>query len=113
VRAAWHELIEDYLSNTPLLRGVLVLIDARRNVTEEDQRLIDFLAEFGTPLLFVITKFDKISRSRRAATLGDLGDQLGVSEDQMLATSAQTREGMPSLLDSIEAFIQSPDRGDS
>lgn len=112
VRAAWHELIEDYLSNTPLLRGVLVLIDARRNVTEEDQRLIDFLAEFGTPLLFVITKFDKISRSRREATLRDLGDQLGVSEDQMLATSAQTREGMPSLLDSIEAFIQSPDRGD-
>ena len=113
VRAAWHELIEDFLSNTPLLRGVLVLIDARRTVTEDDRRLVDFLAEFGTPLLFVITKFDKISRSRQAETLRDLQEQLGVSEDQMLATSAQTREGMPSLLDSIEAFIQSPIGGAS
>lgn len=92
---------------------MLVLIDARRNATEDDLRLVDFLAEFGTPLLFVITKFDKISRSRRAETLRDLREQLGVSEDQMLATSAHTREGIPSLLDSIEAFIQSPDGRDS
>lgn len=113
VRAAWHELIEDYLSNTLELRGVLVLIDARRSVTADDSRLVDFLAEFGTPLLFVITKIDKISRSRRAETLRDLQEQLGVSEDQMLATSAQTREGIPSLLDSIETFIQSPIGGDS
>jgi GTP-binding protein len=113
VRAAWHELIEDYLPNTSLLRGVLVLIDARRSVTEDDQRLVDFLGEFGIPLLFVITKIDKISRSRRAETLRDLQQQLGVSEDQILATSAQTREGIPSLLDSIEAFIHSPTGGES
>ena len=106
VRAAWHELIEDYLSNTSLLRGALVLIDARRNVGEDDQRLINFLAEFGTPLLFVITKVDKIARSRRADTLRDLREQLDVAEDQMVATSAKTREGIPSLLDSIGGFIQ-------
>lgn len=113
MRTAWHELIEDYLPNTRLLRGVLVLIDARRSVTEDDQRLVDFMAEFGIPLLFVITKIDKISRSRRAETLRDLREQLGVSEDQMLATSAQTREGIPALLDSIEAFVHSPIGGES
>ena len=56
---------------------------------------------------------DKISRSRRAETMRDLREQLGVSEDQMLATSAQTREGIPALLDSIEAFIHSPIGGES
>lgn len=90
-----------------------MLIDARRSVTMDDSRLIDFLAEFETPLLFTITKLDKISKSRRAETLRDLQEQLGVSEEQMLATSAQTREGIPSLLDSIEAFIQLPIGGES
>ena len=105
VREAWHALIEDYLSNTRLLRGALVLVDARRDVGEDDLRLIEFLAEFGTPLLFVITKIDKIARSRRAKTLARLQEQLDVPEEQMVATSSRTREGIPSLLDSIEAFI--------
>ena len=113
VRAAWHELIEDYLSNTRQLRGALVLIDARRNVGEDDSRLVEFLAEFGTPLLFVITKLDKIARSRRAETLRGLQEQLEVAEEQMVATSAKTREGIPSLLDSIEAFIDTPNGGQS
>ena len=113
VRAAWHELIDDYVSNTALLRGALVLIDARRAVTADDRRLVDFVAEFGTPLLFVITKIDKISRSDRARTLRDLEEQLGVSGDQLLATSAHTREGIPALLDSIDSFIHSPIGGNS
>ena len=108
MRAAWQELVEGYLRKTGRLRGVLVLIDARRGATPDDLKLVEFLAEVGTPLLFVITKMDKITRSQRAENQKAIREQLGVSEDQILATSAKTREGVSSLLDSIDALIQSP-----
>lgn len=108
VRAAWKDLVESYLSRTEQLRGVLALVDARRGATPDDLRLIEFLAEAGTPLLFVITKVDKLARSRRARELLSIREQLETSEDQILATSAKTREGVSSLLDSIDALMQAP-----
>jgi GTP-binding protein len=106
VREAWRDLVEGYLSTTAEIRGVLALIDARRGATPDDLKLVEFLAGTGTPLLFVITKFDKIVRSRRSGTIRAIEEQLGVSEEQVLATSARTREGIDALLDSIDALIQ-------
>ena len=105
VRRAWGRLIESYLSGSQQLRGVVMLIDARRGIRDEDRRLFRFIEEAVTPALLVLTKIDKLSWSARAAAVEHARVDSGLPEDQVLATSAKTREGIPDLLASVEALL--------
>ncbi len=112
VRAGWGELIEGYLTHTPELRGIVLLIDARRGAAPDDRRMVEYIAHAGTPALVVLTKIDKLPRSERGALVRQVGEELGVPEDQVVATSARTREGVSTLLDSIDALVRSDTRGE-
>lgn len=105
VRRAWGRLVESYLSGSQQLRGVVMLIDARRGIRDEDRRLCRLIEEAGAPALLVLTKIDKLSWSARAAAVERARLDAGLPEDQVLATSAKTREGIPDLLASVEALL--------
>jgi GTP-binding protein len=74
-RKAWDVLIDDYLKTRPTLKAVVLLIDARRGVEEEEQQLIDYLAEPArvsrrpVEVLLVATKLDKVTGSKRKPTV--------------------------------------------
>jgi len=108
LRDRWPALIEEFLGDNARLEGVVVLMDARRGVLPADRRLLSFLAERETPVLYVLTKIDKLNRSGRRAALDTVRRDLGAPADQVLATSARTREGLDSLVESIFALF-SPD----
>lgn len=59
LRGAWSKLIDEYLKTRESLRLILLLIDSRRELTEEDQALIEWAQFYNKPLLFVFTKADK------------------------------------------------------
>jgi GTP-binding protein len=105
VRRAWGRLVESYLSGSQQLRGVVMLVDARRGIRDEDRRLCRLIEEAGAPALLVLTKIDKLSWSARAAAVERARLDAGLPEDQVLATSAKTREGIPDLLASVEALL--------
>ncbi|WP_437526782.1 ribosome biogenesis GTP-binding protein YihA/YsxC [Sorangium sp. So ce726] len=73
-QAAWASLIEGYLRGRVTLAAVLLLVDARRGLEEDDLELIRFIeasrdvARRPVELLLVATKVDKVPRSsvRRA-----------------------------------------------
>lgn len=105
LRERWPALIDDFLSENPRLRGVVVLLDSRRGVLPADERLLAFLAERETPVLYVLTKIDKLNRSGQRAALEAVRRHLDAPADQVLATSARTGEGLDSLVDSIFAIV--------
>jgi len=43
----WRNLIFDYISSRQNLRTILLLIDARRELTKEDNKMIEFFAVLG------------------------------------------------------------------
>lgn len=55
--ASFGEMMEDYFQN-PLLKGCIFLIDCRREPSEEDKMLLQFLKEEHVPTLLVLTKVD-------------------------------------------------------
>jgi GTP-binding protein EngB required for normal cell division len=55
--------------------------------------------------LFVLTKIDKLNRAGRAGAVVKLREQLDLPEDQVLATSARTKEGTLELLESLEHLL--------
>lgn len=67
LRTAWQRLVEAYLSRRSSLRGVVLVMDARRPLTEVDQQLLAWGGHLEFHLL--LTKADKLSRGAQAATL--------------------------------------------
>ena len=48
-RAEWRPLIGGYLKSTANLRGLVLLLDARRDPSDDDRAMLAFLADAGTP----------------------------------------------------------------
>jgi GTP-binding protein len=107
-RNAWRPLIEGYLRTSEHLRGVVQLIDSRHPPSDDDHRMMQFLAAVGVPTIVVATKVDKLKRADREPTLGALAAQLGVDDDQLIPFSAVTGEGRDDLAHTIVSVLSQP-----
>jgi GTP-binding protein len=94
-RRGWGPMIEAFLQKRPGLRCVIVIVDVRRGVQDEDVQLLEFLREIGRDALIVATKTDKLSRSQVWPVLQQLKRQAGGVT--VLGFSAETDEGRDEL----------------
>src|SRR6476646_3190528 len=53
-KAGWKPLIESYLRRTSHLRGIVLLLDIRREPSDDDRAMLDFLAEMEVPTLIAL-----------------------------------------------------------
>lgn len=104
-RAAWRPLIEGYLTQSPQLRGVIQLLDARHDPTEDDLRMLDFLAALETPTLVVATKVDKLKAAERDARLAALARAAGLDSEELIPFSAVNGTGRDDLAEAIIALL--------
>ena len=65
-RKSWAKLIEYYLTNTPTLKALALLLDCRIPPQALDRDLADFARGQGIPLLPVLTKADKCTQVERS-----------------------------------------------
>lgn len=105
VRGAWKPLMEDYLSRSRSLRGVVQLVDARHGPTGDDLGMLEFLASLTVPALVVLTKVDKLKPAARSKQVEAIGAQLGLELEQVVPFSSRTGEGREALLGSLEALL--------
>ena len=105
VRAGWKPMIEQYLTGSDGLRGVLLLVDSRRT-ERQDAEAVDWLLLGGLPVLLVATKSDKLSRSERAGGLAALRGAFGLPEEaDVVAYSSVTHEGRDELWQAIRTML--------
>lgn len=107
-RAEWKPLIESYLRSSTQLRGIVQLLDARHDPTNDDLQMLDFLSELEIPTLVVLTKIDKLRPAERKARVADVSRAIGVDEDQVIQFSAVTGEGRNELAEAVESVLAQP-----
>jgi GTP-binding protein len=107
-RAQWRPLIESYLRGTPLLRGVVQLIDSRHEPSPEDYEMLDFLAELEVPTVVALTKIDKLRPRERESRVATLGAALGLEAEQVIPFSSATGTGRDELAGAIVSLVQPP-----
>ena len=105
LRESWQRLVRDYLKRSRELAGVVLLIDARRDAAPADLAAVELLGEVGLPALIVVTKIDKTRKSAREQRIARLREQLAVSRDQLVVSSARTGEGRDELLGAIGGLM--------
>ena len=110
VRERWKPLIEGYLARSDGPCAVVHLVDARRDPTDDDLKMLDYLAELGLPSLISVTKIDKLSWEKRTKTIPALIHSLGLDPDQVIPFSSKTGEGRDELLGALAGLLEGQQR---
>jgi len=100
-KAEWRPMIESYLRRTTQLRGIVLLLDIRREPSEDDRAMLDFLAETEVPTLIALTKVDKLTKGAARAQAAAIAKSLALDPEQVIPFSSQTGEGRVELLEAI------------
>jgi len=110
VQRRWGQLVERYLRERRSLTGLVLLMDARRPLTELDARMVRWCTDTGTPLHAVLTKADKLGRGAAARALAETRNALavlaGAPRAQLL--SATRGDGVEVLRRQVDAWLDAP-----
>jgi len=106
-RYHWRDLIADYFESRHSLRGLFLIMDIRRQITEFDQQMLAFAEQVSLPTHVLLTKTDKLKRGQAAKALlevrRDLHDVATVQH-----FSALTRLGEDDARAKLTEFLQLP-----
>ena len=61
------EMMDSYFTNNKELKLVLILLDARRELSADDREIISFVKENNIPFYIIITKIDKVNQKEKSA----------------------------------------------
>ena len=101
---AWAPMIEEYLKHAPRLRAVVVLLDIRRVPDERDARLVEWLNHYRIPIIYAVTKADKVKRGDARRAEEGILRRLDSGEKPVL-TSAKNGLGMDELWRAIRKSL--------
>ena len=105
IAKAWDNVMNDYFSDNPNLKLVLLLLDSRILATDLDKQMMDYLFEKQIPALIVLTKADKISRSELNLQIDKLSKELRYSKDRIVSTSALKKSGVEKIGIILDDYI--------
>ncbi len=105
-KAEWRPLIESYLRRTTQLRGIVLLLDIRRDPSDDDRAMLDFLAETEVPTIVALTKKDKLSKKEAEERAAGIARALALTSEQVIPFSAQSGEGRFELLEAITDLVE-------
>lgn len=96
----WTKLIKAYLQGRPNLRRVMVLVDGRHGIKENDLEIMKMLDAAAVSYQVVITKLDKLKKSDQVEMIEKVNKQakkLIACHPQVVATSSEKKMGISEL----------------
>jgi len=103
VKKSWGTMVDTYIRKRSNLKGVVVILDIRRDPSAGDMDLLNWLNRYDTPTILVLTKADKLSHhqsmTRAKLIEGRLDDVLA---DEPTIFSAKTRRGREEIWEKID-----------
>ena len=103
--ANWAGLMEKYLAESPNLKTVFVLLDCRIEPSELDRMMLDFLNNYQIPYVVVMTKVDKLAKSKIPQAATAISKTLGIRKDIIYPYSSENGYGREKLLEYIENVL--------
>ena len=101
----WDKTMNDYFTDNEKLKVVLLLIDARINPTELDKQMVQYLAERDIPVVLVLTKADKVTRSEIGLSKQKISTELRFNKTRIIATSTLKKQGEQEISAILSEFI--------
>ena len=96
MRNHWDKVLSTYLLQRQALRGLIIVVDIRRGISDLDQALIDMMSN-QLPLHILLTKADKLSRDAANRSADRTRKSLETAGASVSTLSIQTRAGLEAL----------------
>lgn len=103
-KAKWAQLLDDFFKVSGA-KHVIALCDIRHEPTEDDRLMVDFMYSTLMPFNIVATKADKLSRAQQYRALSVIAAAYKCGRGDIIATSAQTGQGLDRVREEIEKVI--------
>ena len=104
----WAKTIDNFLIDRSSLTCVLLLIDARRGLVDNDRLAIAFLNDFSIQYQIILTKADQISKTQLTNTIEAILSEICyyvTASQKIIATSCRDDIGIAELRAMIAAKI--------
>ncbi|OQY07097.1 MAG: YihA family ribosome biogenesis GTP-binding protein [Desulfobacteraceae bacterium 4572_123] len=76
IRKNWGPMIETFLTTRKTLKGVTLIMDIRRTPRREEMDFIGWLDHLNIPKILVVTKADKLSKTKQTRQLALIAETL-------------------------------------
>ena len=106
VQKRWRPMVENYLTTRVNLRGMVWLLDIRREVSKEDLTLWDWLRTEELTVIVVITKADKLSKNKRNKQAAAIAKSLGRKTRELIQFSAISGEGKDEIWQELIRLLE-------
>jgi GTP-binding protein len=106
IQKEWGPMIENYLSTRSTLKGVVLIMDLRRTPGRQESDLINWLYHYGIPCILVMTKTDKLKKSKRVLQHKQAAEALQIDPEDLLLFSTKSRQGKERIWDKISKLVQ-------
>jgi len=106
VKRTWGPMIETYLSKRQTLTSVVLIMDIRRLPKEHELNFIDWLMAQHLPCIPILTKTDKLSKTRQMKQRFAIAKRLDMAPDQLILFSAKNRSGLTKIWHAIEHHLK-------
>lgn len=92
-KAKWAAFIDQYLRERKNLVEILLLLDIRRKVGEDDQQMLHYIRSLGYEGRVVLTKIDKLNQSEILRARREIEAKLGVPKEHIFIISNLKAKG--------------------
>ena len=104
-KAKWAALLDDFFADKQKIAHVFSLCDIRHDPTADDITMVNYLYQTVLPFTIIATKADKLSRSQTDKSLTNIAAIYKCGKGNIIATSAQTKQGLEAVLAEIENIL--------
>jgi len=105
IRKNWGPMIENYLKGRKTLKALVLIMDIRRMPGAEETSFIAWLHGFDIPTILVLTKTDKLSKTKQIRQRQEAAKALAVDTGDLILFSAKSRKGKAELWRALDQFI--------
>lgn len=102
----WARLLDDFFAEKTGVSHVFSLADIRHDPTADDRQMVEYLYYHLVPFTVIATKADKLSRAQQANGVTKIAAVYKCGRDNVIATSAETRQGLERVLERIETVLR-------
>jgi GTP-binding protein len=103
-RQHWGRLLESYFEQRQCLKGLILVVDVRRQLTDFDRQMLEFAASVELPAHLLLTKADKLKRGKAATALLQVKKELADTATAQLF-SALKKTGVEEAREVLERFL--------
>ncbi|PKN71688.1 MAG: YihA family ribosome biogenesis GTP-binding protein [Deltaproteobacteria bacterium HGW-Deltaproteobacteria-12] len=108
VKKDWGDMIATYLKERSSLALVVLILDIRRDPSDDDLSLRDWLEGYRIPYLYILTKADKLSNNQAINRRRIIEKNLHISAGvKPILFSAVTQKGKSEIWQALDAHLQS------